>query len=59
VAAIVSSLGKNTENLPFTEVFFYAKNTVPKVFKQFFENGETELWLSLLIPKLRFFMCGL
>jgi hypothetical protein len=47
VVVIIFSLGKNTENLPFIEVFFMSETQSPEILKQFFEHSETELWLSL------------
>jgi hypothetical protein len=46
VVVITSGLGKNSEALLFIEVFFMSETQCPQVLKQFFENRETELWLS-------------
>jgi hypothetical protein len=41
-----SNFGKNTENLPFIEVFSYIINTVPKSIETILWK-QTELWLSI------------
>jgi hypothetical protein len=46
VVVITFSLGKDTENLTFIEVIFMSEIQCPKVLEQFFEDSETELWLS-------------
>jgi hypothetical protein len=55
VVVITSNLGKNTEHLPFIEVFFMPEIQCQKVLKQFFENNETELWLSLVPAEVSLF----
>jgi hypothetical protein len=37
---------KDIENLTFSEVIFMSETRCPEVLEQFFENSETELWLS-------------
>jgi hypothetical protein len=46
MAVTTSGLGKNNDNLPSTEVYFYVRNTVPKSIATIFEKTERGLWLS-------------
>jgi hypothetical protein len=55
VAAITSGLGKNTDNLLFSEVFFLRHKQCAEVLKQFSSKivGQS-CGYALFIPKLHF-----
>jgi hypothetical protein len=55
VIVITFSLGKDTENLNFIEVIFMSETQCPKVLEEFFENSETELWLSSALSQASIF----